>query len=79
MSEFITAIVMTIIVCCHAMPCSLTEISACTWKQNTPTQKGYISITLPGITSQKAATCKEDPLQQNHVFEPHSNNKQHTC
>jgi len=37
MSEFITAIVMTITVCCHALPCSLTEISACMWRKNTPT------------------------------------------
>jgi hypothetical protein len=78
MSEFITAIVITIIVCSHAMICSLTEISACTWRQNTPTQQGYISITLPGITSQKVVTLK---TLSNKItsFKPHSNNKQHTC
>jgi len=69
MSEFITAIVMTLSVCCHAIPRSLTEISACTWRQNTPIQQWYTSITLHGITSQKAVTCKEDPLQQNHFFQ----------
>jgi len=38
MSEFITATVITITVCCHAVPCSLTEISAYILRQNTPTQ-----------------------------------------